>query len=82
LDCFTSFFYAYYRKKFFNAVLIYYECGIAGGKLTGKNLEKWEKEYGFGSVWVDLKDFKKSNLMFRNGLDSAGLVKKVINLKK
>lgn len=75
-------FYAHYRKNFFNAVLIYYECSITGGKLTGKNLEKWEKEYGFGPAWVDLKDFKKSNLMFRNGVDSAGLVKKVINLKK
>jgi len=82
LDCFTSFFYARYRKKFFNTVLVYYECGITGGKLTKKNLEKWEKEYGFGPVWVDLSDFKKSNLIFRNGVDSIGLVKKVINLKK
>ena len=81
LDCFTSFYYARYRKLFFNTVLIYYQCSIVSGKLSQNNLDEWEKQYGFGPVWIDLKDFKKSKLLFRNGVDSIALAKKVMRLK-
>lgn len=53
----TSFYKPYKTTgKYVQALMFYYACELAGGKINNDGFDEWEQEYALGAEWVPLEE--------------------------
>lgn len=69
----SSFFYALYRKKYWNCQLFYFSVKKISGKLSKANFDQYEKKYADLAEWIDIKKLRR--VKFYNRLGNQGSIK-------
>ncbi len=77
--CQSSFFKLPSSGNYVNAVLVYYLCAIAGGKISTDYFDAHEKEYAGKAEWLDIS--KVGTVKFYNSVDNCKVVEEAQRIK-